>query len=51
MHIDLSVFLYFVAVVLITLAAFGIDARRVSLAWLGMALAVFTFGVMPAFGG
>jgi hypothetical protein len=50
MRITLSVFLYFVAVVLIALTAFGVSTRRVSLAWLGMALAVFTFGVLPAVG-
>lgn len=50
MRITLSVFLYFVVVVLIVLAAFGVNTRRVSPAWLGMALAVFTFGVLPAIG-
>ena len=50
MRITLSVFLYFVAALLIALAAFGVNTRRVSLAWLGMALAVFTFGVLPAIG-
>jgi hypothetical protein len=50
MRITLSVFLYAIAVLLIALAAFGVNTRRVSLAWLGMAIAVFTFGVLPAVG-
>lgn len=45
---SLSLFLYLVATILIGLAAFGINPPRVPLAWLGMAIAVFTFGVLPA---
>lgn len=37
---SLSLFLYLVAVILIGLSAFGINPPRVSLAWLGMAIAV-----------
>lgn len=45
----LPVVLYLVAVILLTLAAFGVGVRRVSLGWLGLAVAVFTGTVLPAF--
>lgn len=45
---SLSLFLYLLATILIGLAAFGINPPRVALGWLGLALAVFTFGVLPA---
>lgn len=44
---NLSLFLYLVALILIGLAAFGVNPPRVALGWLGLALAVFTFGVLP----
>lgn len=43
----LAFLLYLVAVVLLTLAAFGVRTGRVSLGWLGLAVAVFTYGVLP----
>jgi hypothetical protein len=48
MTITLEVVLYLIAVVLLVLAALGIG-KRVALGWLGLALAVFTFGVLSAF--
>lgn len=44
----LALILYLIAVILIVLEAFGVRAGRVSLGWLGLAVAVFTFGVLPA---
>lgn len=41
MNIDLI--LYIIAFVLLLLAAFGVNAPRVSLGWLGLALFVLTF--------
>lgn len=49
MTITLEVVLYVIAVVLLVLAALGVATTRVSLGWMGLALAVFTFGVLPAF--
>jgi hypothetical protein len=46
--ITLEVVLYVIAVVLLVLAALGVGTR-VALGWVGLALAVFTFGVLPAF--
>jgi hypothetical protein len=46
--ITLEVVLYVIAVVLLVLAALGVGTR-VALGWAGLALAVFTFGVLPAF--
>jgi hypothetical protein len=46
--ITLEVVLYIIAVVLLVLAALGVGTR-VALGWAGLALAVFTFGVLPAF--
>jgi hypothetical protein len=44
-----EVVLYLIAVILLVLAAFSVAAGRVALGWLGLAVAVFTFGVLPAF--
>lgn len=44
---SLSLFLYLIAAILIGLAAFGVNPPRVALGWLGVGLAVFTFGVLP----
>lgn len=49
MTVSVSLFLYFVAFVLLVLAAFGVSARRVSLGWLGLALWLFTAAILPAF--
>lgn len=46
----LAFLLYLVAVVLLLLAAFGVRTGRVSLGWLALAVAVFTFGVLPQLG-
>lgn len=43
----LTLVLYLTAVILLTLAAFGVNARRVSLGWLGLAITVFTYAVLP----
>lgn len=43
----LSLILYVVAVILLLLAAWGVRQGRVRLGWLGLAIAVFTFGVLP----
>ena len=48
MTITAEVLLYAIAVILILLGAFGLG-RRVTLGWVGLAIAVFTFGVLPAF--
>jgi hypothetical protein len=48
MTVTLEVVLYFIAVVLFVLAALGVG-RRLTLGWAGLAIAVFTFGVLPAF--
>jgi hypothetical protein len=48
MTITLEVVLYAIAVVLLVLAALGVGTR-LTLGWAGLAIAVFTFGVLPAF--
>jgi hypothetical protein len=45
MTITAEVLLYAIAVILLVLAALGLGTR-VALGWLGLALAVFTFGVL-----
>lgn len=40
--------LYMLAFLLVLVGAFGVNLPRVSLAWLGMAVFVFTVGVLPA---
>jgi hypothetical protein len=48
--ITLEVVLYVIAVVLLVLAALGVRTTRAwGFGWWGLALAVFTFGVLPAF--
>lgn len=44
----LALLLYLLATILLTLAAFGVGTSRVSLGWLGLAVFVFTAGVLPA---
>ena len=48
MTITAEVLLYAIAVILLVIGALGVG-ERVTLGWLGLALAVFTFGVLPAF--
>jgi Flp pilus assembly protein TadB len=43
-----EVVLYAIAVVLLVLAALGVGTR-ITLGWAGLAIAVFTFGVLTAF--
>lgn len=43
----LALILYLTAVILLALAAFGVRAGRIRLGWAGLAVAVFTFGVLP----
>lgn len=44
----LSLLLYLVATILIAVAAFGYELARAHLGWLGLAIFVFTAGVLPA---
>jgi len=44
-----EVVLYVIAVVLLVLAALDVGSKRIALGWAGLALAVLTFGVLPAF--
>lgn len=46
---SLSLLLYVIALILLILAALGVETRRVSLGWLGLALWLLTAGVLPAF--
>jgi hypothetical protein len=48
MTITLEVVLYIIATILLVLAALNVGAR-IALGWAGLAIAVFTFGVLPAF--
>lgn len=43
----LSTVLYLISAILCGLAAFGVGSK-VALGWLGVSLAIFTFGVLPA---
>lgn len=43
----LAIVLYLVAVILLCLAAFGVTTHRVSLGWLGLAITVFTYALLP----
>jgi hypothetical protein len=45
---SLQVFLYVLGAILLALAALGVNLPRVSLGWLGLAVVVFAFGVLPA---
>jgi hypothetical protein len=49
MTITGEVVLYAIAVILLVLGALGVGGKRVALGWAGLAIAVFTFGVLPAF--
>jgi hypothetical protein len=49
MTITGEVVLYAIAVILLVLGALGVGGKRVALGWAGLAVAVFTFGVLPAF--
>ena len=42
-------FLYILAVILLFLATFGINLPRVAFGWLGLAVALFTYAVLPMF--
>jgi len=43
-----KLFLYLIALVLLILAALGINPPRVSLGWLGLAVWLFAAGILPA---
>lgn len=43
--------LYMIAFVLLLVAAFGVSLPRVSLGWLGLAVALFTLAILPMFAG
>jgi hypothetical protein len=50
MTITIELVLYAIAVVLLILAGFGVATNRNwGLGWWGLAIAIFTFGVLPAF--
>ena len=49
MTITGEVVLYAIAVILLVLAALGVGSKRIAIGWVGLAVAVFTFGVLPAF--
>lgn len=44
---DMELILMIVAVILLGLAAFGAGVGRVSLGWLGLAIAFLVIGVLP----
>lgn len=44
----IALFLLIVGLILLLLAAFGINPPRVSLGWLGLALWLFAVGILPA---
>jgi hypothetical protein len=44
-----SALLYILAVILLFLAAIGVNPPRVSLGWLGAAIALFAFAILPMF--
>jgi hypothetical protein len=43
----ISLLLYIIALILLLLAAFGVNPPRVSLGWLGLALWLFTAAILP----
>jgi hypothetical protein len=43
----MALLLYFVAFVLLLLAAFGVGFRRVAFGWLGLAIWLFTSAILP----
>jgi hypothetical protein len=43
----ISLFLYILAVILLFLAAIGVNPPRVSLGWLGLTLWLFTYALLP----
>lgn len=44
----IALFLLIIALVLLLLAAFGVNPPRVSLGWLGLALWLLAVGILPA---
>lgn len=46
----LQLVLYLIAVILIGLAAFGVNPGRVSLGWLGLAIAWIAHALLPLLG-
>lgn len=44
-----SVLLYIIALLLLLAAALGVSTPRVSLGWLGAAIALFAFAILPMF--
>lgn len=47
---SVQLFLYLLATILITLAAFGVTLPRVHFGWLGLAVWLFAAGILPALG-
>jgi hypothetical protein len=43
----LSLLLYIIALILLLLAALGVNAPRISLGWLGLAVITFTAFLLP----
>ncbi len=46
----LTLLLYVIAFILLVLAAFGVNPRRVSLGWLGLAIIAFAALLLPHIG-
>jgi len=44
----IQLFLYLLAVILVTLSAFGVNPPRVHLGWLGLALWLFATSILPS---
>lgn len=44
----MALLLYFIAFVLLLLAAFGVGYSRVAFGWLGLAVWLFTAAILPA---
>jgi hypothetical protein len=46
---SVELLLYLVSFILLVLATLGLGLPRVAFGWAGLAVFVFTFGVLPAF--
>jgi hypothetical protein len=47
--VSVELLLYLIAFVLLVLATLGLGLPRLAFGWAGLAVFVFTFGVLPAF--
>jgi hypothetical protein len=48
--ITMALVLYIIAFVLLLLAAFGVGYSRISFGWLGLAIWLFTYALLPHIG-